>query len=325
MASDRENSTDSVGWLQHHPAKDEPYYRGPTIEQIAQDACRLRDLQALGDALGRWRAFVEELRLTGPVDTTARHPLLSEDDGSPLPPELLDLALSNFVVQPDGLRFIDREWRAAGGVSIRPAMARALWLFACDLTRTGSDHPWASESSTDELAAKLGELCGVAIDAELLDRLREAELELQQVVTGRSRESLQTDYEWLSSRSRASIGVATSLPFTGMQRRIARQQEQIHALEEHGRRREEELRELRRREEELQERLSNLGELHQKAHDDLAAARTSLQAMENDFGATRSELQAARAEAELWRSWREQFERRLPVRFFRFVQRLLRH
>jgi SAM-dependent methyltransferase len=303
----------SEEWLEQRPGKDQPYHRGQTCEQMALRACLSNDPDGLSDTLGRWSAHLDELSGTLSAADPPHHPFMPATDELVLPPEFLDLALSNFVVQPDGLRFIDDEWRAQGGVSARLAKARALWLFARDLVCSGADHPWVDELTVDQLATRLGEMCGVAIDGELLERMVTAEVELQTLVTGRDRDSLRRDHEWLGAASRATSELSSELPYTRLERQIARQHEQVRELEERG----------HRREEELQQQLSELGQSHQRAHDDLAHARSTLQAREGELGAAKSELDAARAEVEMLHRWRAEFERRLPVRLYKRLRRLV--
>ena len=209
----------AADWLVHDPAKDEPYLIGPTIEEMAIEACERGDQAALKDALCSWRWYLDQ-HAVARTDDGEEHPFLAANDDPRLPPEFLDVAMSNFVLDGDGLHFIDREWRSPAGVGAYLVMARALWLLAVQIIRSGADHPWPDETTVDQLAAGLGELCELDVKPRILDRVAAAEVELQHLVTSRDRESLATDLGWLRDRSRINSGVAGTLPFTRLEARI---------------------------------------------------------------------------------------------------------
>jgi 2-polyprenyl-3-methyl-5-hydroxy-6-metoxy-1,4-benzoquinol methylase len=310
---------DGSGWLRHHPAKDEPYFRGRTIEQTVLEACHRSDKEALRAALSRWRAFVDDQLRLRPDGLGELHPFLPADGDRLLPPSHLDLALSNFVLHQDGIRFIDTEWHAEGGVEPRLAMARSLWLLARDLVLSGSDHPWHDELTVDELTFQLAGLCGLPLTPPLLDRLKMAEVELQHLVTGRDRESLAEDFRWLASRSQTSDDVAAALPLTRHQRQLERRIDRL----------EEEARLARQREAELERQLSDTraeeGRLRvawEQDRSDLESVRNELASTDSRLAELAAELGSARDELASWHHWQQDFERRLPIRVYRAVQRL---
>jgi hypothetical protein len=147
-----------------------------------------------------------------------------------LPEEYLDVALSNFVLGADGIHFIDREWRATGGVSANLVMARALWLAAAEVIRSGVGHPWSDDTTVDELARHFGELCELNVGPRVLERMRTAEVELQHIVTGRTRDDVDTDLRWLSELSRMSADITVRLPFTQLRERVNDLQDRLTDL-----------------------------------------------------------------------------------------------
>ena len=302
-----------LGWLAHHPAKDEPYVVGRTLEQLALEACHRGDPAALADSLRAWRGFLDQQLLPPARGDDDAHPFAPGGDGPRLPGEYLDSALSNFVRGPDGLHFIDREWQAQGGVDPTLVMARAVWLFAQDLIRSGVAHPWCDEATVDELTARLAGLCGLDVGAGALDRMRAAEAELQHIVTGRGRDEIAGDLAWLGSRSRASSDVAAVLPFQSLRR-------QVGSL---ARRLEEEERRRREREHELNHSLGEMRESAARLRGDLAVANEHLAGTLRELEAHKRELDSARAELEIWRRSRQAFDRKLPVRVYPAVRRLL--
>ena len=349
------------GWLVHDPAKDEAYVVGRTLEQLALEACHRGDTAALEETLRSWCGFLDRQVVPHARGDDLGHPFAPTRDGVRLPGEHLDVALSNFVRGDDGLHFIDREWQALGGVEPVLVMARALWLFAQDLIRSGVDHPWCDDATVDELTTRLAELCGIDAAPYILDRVRSAEAELQHIVTGRSRDEIAGDLAWLGGQSRASSEVAAGLPFrslrqqvSSLSQRLADLQEQSaarehelreqsaareHELREQSAAREHELREqslareheLREqlqaqslaREHELNHQLGETWEAAERLRGDLAVAREHLQGTLRELEAHKTELDSAREELEMWRRSRQAFDRKLPVRFYHAVRRLL--
>ncbi len=228
--------------------------------------------------------------------------------------------MSNFVLDGDGLHFIDREWRAQAGVGAYLVMARALWLLAVQIIRSGSAHPWPDETTVDQLAATLGELCELDVGGRILDRVTAAEVELQHVVTGRDRETLATDLRWLRDRSRINSAVAGTLPFTRLEGRIDDLQSQLLDLLKRHR----ELAETAHdREHELRHELAEASLAADRLRGDLGVATEHLEGTRSELEAHRRELASAGEELDMWRDRQLRFERRLPVRLLRSVQRLL--
>jgi SAM-dependent methyltransferase len=322
----------TAGWLLHDPVKDERYVVGRTIEQLALDACDHGDAKGLEDSLASWRWYLDQQLAAGTAE--ADHPFLIEDEEHRLPGDFLDAALSNFVLAADGIHFIDREWQARGGVSPRLVMARALWLFARDVIRTGVTHFWPADTTVDGLTTRLGELCGVDVGPRVLDRMRAAEVELQQLVTDRDPSQLLADHEWVSRQSRTSLEVCSGLPLSRVRENLLAVAAKLRELEEGSRQRELELSGALAEEQNATERLrgdlavarkhldGTLRELdaHKK---ELASAREELASAREELASAREELASAREELEIWRSARQAFERRLPVRLYRSLQRLL--
>jgi len=317
----RDSTEEASGWLLQDPEKTTgSYVRGLTIEQLALDACHRGDRASLKDALCSWRWFLDQQLVQGTEAEPAPHPFLSSADGPRLPPEYLDVALSNFVVGDDGLHFIDREWRARDGVAAQLVMARALWLFAKEIIQTGVDHPWPDDTTVDRLAAHLGDLCELDVDHRVLHRLRESEVELQHLVTGRESAVLAKDLEWLGSCSRVSPEVVTRLPFSHLRTQIERLHGQVVDLEHR-------LAELEEssaaRQHDLNHQLGESREAERRARGDLRVAQEHLTGTQHELDAHVQELASARQELEMWRQWRAAFEAKGPVRLFRWVQHKL--
>ncbi len=306
-------------WLVHDPAKDEPYLIGPTIEEMAIEACERRDQASLKDALCSWRWYLDQ-RAVPRTHEWKEHPFLASTDDPALPPEFLDVALSNFVLDGDGLHFIDREWRAPDGVAAYLVMVRALWLLAGQIVRSGTSHPWPDETSVDQLATRFGELCELEVGSRILERVVAAEVELQHVVTGRDRKTLTTDLRWLGDRSRLNLDVAGTLPFTRLEGRIEDLQGQQRDLLQ----RYKDLANAKaQREHELQHELGEAREATEQLRGELGVAAEHLAGTRRELDVYRTELESAQDELHMWRDRQVRFEGRLPVRLLRSVQRLL--
>jgi chromosome segregation ATPase len=169
------------------------------------------------------------------------------------------------------------------------------------------------EATVDELAARLGDLCGLEFGAGALDRMRTAEAELQHIVTGRDRDQIAADLAWLGGQSRASSDVAAALPFRSLRQRVDSLSQRLHELEQQS----------RDREHELNHSLGEMRESAARLRGDLAVANEHLAGTLRELEAHRSELDSARTELAMWRAWRQSFDRKLSVRAYQALRRLL--
>jgi SAM-dependent methyltransferase len=113
----------------------------------------------------------------------AEHPFAPIDGEPALPPECIDLKLSNFIESADGVHFIDDEWRTRGPVSRDLAVLRGLWWTAKDLIDDFVVLPWGSEIGVRDLTVELGRLGGVEVgDPALLERFLAGEALFQGLV-----------------------------------------------------------------------------------------------------------------------------------------------
>jgi len=125
---------------------------------------------------------------------------------------------------------------------------------------------------------------------------------------------------WLAGRSRADSEVTARLPFTELRGRV----EDLQRQRDEQRRRLETLEaSSRRREHELNHALGEMRESGERLRGDLGVAREQLDGTLRELETHKSELASARAELEMWRGWRESFDRKLPVRIYHTLRRLL--
>ncbi|MCY3910354.1 MAG: class I SAM-dependent methyltransferase, partial [bacterium] len=121
-----ERAGEFEGWLGQVEVSEEPFYLGRDLEQCLLDCAREGDADGIAELLREWRAVLAANEV--PLNAVAEpHPYLPADTVRALPPEWLDAGPDNFVATAEGLKFVDREWHAAGGVDVRLAVVRGLW------------------------------------------------------------------------------------------------------------------------------------------------------------------------------------------------------
>ena len=179
-----------------------------------------------GPGGGRWAA-----RETPIESVSAPHPYLPVDAVRALPPVWLDSGPDNFVMTADGLKFVDREWVAAGGVDVRLAVVRGLWKTVSAMLSARCHLPWPVTWSNDRLVAHLGGLIGEDIDDELMKQWREAEGELVRRVYRQPAVRLAELHD-AGSRSRMDLLRSPLAPYRRMEHLVHRQEELIAQLSE---------------------------------------------------------------------------------------------
>lgn len=335
------------GWLEQNPRNDQRFVIGTTIWEQATSVCRNRDAQALRGVIELWRRAIDRERSeAGAYEST--NPFLLTDTREVLPPDHLDICLSNFVVSDKGIAFVDREWIAAPAVDADLVSVRGLWLLAQGLVRGGGIHPWDPGLTVDELTIELGRLVGLPA-AEHLDHLYQAESEFMQRVSGRARESIVADFEWLRTQRPTDPEAIRSFP-------VSRLRDQLDAIRAELADLGTERRERARLEDEVaHERRAAAGLATElgATHDRLAEVGAKLESLAGEFHRATGEItvlgeRAKEADALKQRvealtveiddkdrtvvdltaerdslvKWREAFERKTLVRLWRRLQRL---
>ncbi|MCY4272982.1 MAG: class I SAM-dependent methyltransferase [bacterium] len=282
---DEDRSSDFEDWLGQAEVAEEAYVGGQNLEQRLLDCVREGDAGEVAELLGAWRAALAA-REAPVAAVAAPHPYLPADAARALPPEWLDAGPDNFTATADGrLEFVDREWRAAGGVDVRLAVVRGLWKTVSAMLSARCHLPWPPTWSNDRLVAHLGELIGEDIDAALMERWRRAESELVRRVYCRPAARLAELHD-AGGRSRLDLLGSPLAPYRRLEHLVHRQQEL-------------------------------LGQQHEAAAS-LEAAHTRSSHAEAQLGELRAELAEARARlARL--AWRERIHDRAAalIRSFR--------
>jgi hypothetical protein len=204
---------------------------GPSVEQLAL-AALVEGPDAVAEVLRRWRSHLQGVE-TDAEASPGDHPFRSAETTRVLPPDHLDVDLSNLVVDHHGgLVLVDREWSAPSGVDALLVQVRALWWFAADLVQHGVSHPWPLRSTVDELAETLGLLCDLPVSNADLDRWRDAEARLQSMVAGQPVAELRTALAELGATSEFTPAVFGRLPFTVLRRDLAKAIEDVALLQD---------------------------------------------------------------------------------------------
>jgi SAM-dependent methyltransferase len=292
------------GWLSQHRDARQPRILGRTVEQDALAALE-KGPAAVAEVLQAWRNHLRTHETDVADDAPPAHPFAGPSTRRLLPADHLDVDLGNFVAGT----YVDREWRADGGVDADLVVLRALWSFAFNVVARGVRHPWPLSTTVDELAQTLARLCGTAAGENAIDRWRHAESELQAKVRGIDTAVTMTELQRVGAVSQVSPGSSRYLPFTSLRHTLARTYEHLGET-------------CRQLEQSLQAQvaLGHSVEGLQARHDQLgrdgAALRVALaheQAVAADLNAR---LQAADER-------QQAFERRLPVRLYRRLRRLV--
>ena len=228
MADNRDGDLD--GWLGQVEVAEEAYVSGRNLEQCLLDCARQGDADAIVELLRAWRAeLAVHEKPIGSV--SAPHPYLPDDAVRSLPPEWLDAGLDNFVVTADGLKFVDREWVAAGGVDVRLAVVRGLWKAVSAMLSARCHLPWPVTWSNDRLIAHLGKLIGEVIDDSLMEQWRQAEEDLIRRIYRQPALRLAELHD-AGSRSRMDLLKSPLAPYRRMEHLVHRQQDLITELQE---------------------------------------------------------------------------------------------
>lgn len=303
------------GWLSQDIAEREQFVAGATLERAVLDALAEHDLAATGAVLTMWREHVTAAaHEMGEVDRKGdppAHPFRRASTRLLLPDDHLDVDLANFVRDDDGaLHYVDREWRALGGVDLDLALTRALWSLAHRLVVSGAETPWSPTTTVDELAITLGTLCGFTITPELLEGWRAAEDALQELVMGIDRETGAGQRRSDGTVSRSSFPAAGALPSTALRRDVVRLRGELEAARQH-------IAAMTTRAEAAEEALV-AEQVHVRATEaELDRIRDELAGIAGQLAATNDELAVHRARV-------AQFEQRFLVRLYRRVTRRAR-
>lgn len=286
---DEDRAEDFEEWLGQVEVSEEPYYAGRNLEQCLVDCVREGDADGFTELLREWRAALSA-RETSIESVTAPHPYLPADTDRALPPVWLDSGPDNFVVTADGLKFVDREWVAAGGVDVRLAVVRGIWKAVSAILSARCHLPWPVTWSNDRLVAHLGGLIGEDIDDDLLEQWRQAEEDLIRRVYRQPAVRLAELHD-AGSRSRMDLLESPLAPYRRMEHLVHQQQELITEL---------------------------AGPRQMAA--DLEQVQTRLAQVEAELAQERAELAVARARLARV-AWRERIHNKIGGLFRRFGPR----
>ncbi|MFC5285469.1 glycosyltransferase [Actinokineospora guangxiensis] len=180
-------------WLRQNRVDEDPLVPGKPLDTCLIDALARGDLDDVTALLRAWRGVCEQdARALGPDDV--RHPYLPGVPGVPvLPADHLDVHPGNLISTPAGLRRIDLEWAAGGGVDRDLALLRALLEFSREVVADKLPTPWFGASPA-EVTARLAGLVGLGGAARSRwTELVAAEAAFQEAVSGAPAEAIAED------------------------------------------------------------------------------------------------------------------------------------
>jgi SAM-dependent methyltransferase len=180
MVTDGDVGERRLGWLTQTRQAERPFSVGVPLDRHLVAAFALPGTEAAADVIRRW---LDVLPAAADTSEIADHPFAPAAGEPALRPEGIDVKLSNFVESPEGIAFIDDEWRTSGPVSRELAVYRGLWWTAKELIDDFVAVPWGSHIGLRDLTVELGRLVGLELgDPGLLERFLTGEALLQGLV-----------------------------------------------------------------------------------------------------------------------------------------------
>lgn len=316
-------------WLSQTREKNGEFFVGRTFEQLALDACHRHDTDGLAEVLHRWNASLLTHPDPGGASDDPQHPFRPDGDRPALPPDFLDVSLSNFIATDGSAVFVDREWLAAGGVDADLVRYRALWYFALGLVTSGTGQPFEPDCPVNAIADRLSALAGLEPEPNVAGRFFRAEASLQELVTGERATTIENDLRDLGSTSRVDLQAVKNLPVSrirrdtvelgkmlegmraaadeaaGYQRNLEGELEKAgryqHRLEgelreagEYQQKLERELERAAQHQQDLAGQLGEAGQYQRRLEEELESARAHARSTQDDVGRLRAELERER-------------------------------
>ncbi len=171
-----------ISWFVHEAAEQAPVIAGRCLEDVVLDSLACHDATSALAALRRWYAHLKSLAGESEV-MHARNPYCRPGTRAVLPAEFMDVLLGNFIQDDCGeLHFVDREWRADGGVELDLVVVRALLMLGIRLVHGGAEHPWPPSVTPDDIAMELAIDLGIEDPFDAVPVVIAADEDLQSLV-----------------------------------------------------------------------------------------------------------------------------------------------
>ncbi len=282
--------------ITQQPIAARPFVFGTTVEQSMLDACANDDIDRATSLLRSWHATItQDARAVEPGAVDAAGLFRDASTTSVLAPVALDSGLPNFVASGASLVSVDDEWEGHGGVDARLVVLRALWAFASEVVLCGVRHPWSSCADVDALAVALGHAAGLDVGADDLERFRDGEATLLELVHGTPRSQALANLERIGQLGRSSAELPGENPFTTIIVRVRELEHDVARLQP------------------LEVEVVAQREYTTRLEHDLAERASSAAAAHAELDATRAQLNATKAEVDAWAARWKAWERRDPL------------
>ena len=174
-----------TAWLAQDAHVTVDFVDGSVFEDKIVNHLAQNDLGSTKSSLELYLKFLEtNIRMESP-DQGFKNPFQLSQSICLLDEDMLDCIPRNIIVDDEGnLHFVDKEWRALGGVSLELVWIRGLVSVAVRTISTGITHPFGMHASVRDLTFSLSEIAGAPCSNEIFEKYIEAESDLQRLVTG---------------------------------------------------------------------------------------------------------------------------------------------
>lgn len=168
-----------MAWLEHEAPLRATVLMGACLEDIVLDALARHDALAAHAAVGAWHECLVAASHESDIETPP-NPFCRAGRRLLLPPEYVDVGLSNFIIDDHGdHHYVDQEWHGTGGVEVDIVVMRALLLLGATLVHRGLEHPWSPLTTPEDIAMEFAAALGVSDPHEAARAALDAEEEFQ--------------------------------------------------------------------------------------------------------------------------------------------------
>jgi O-antigen biosynthesis protein len=265
------------GWLTQRRFPVVAFEAGDPLDRLVGNAIAGSDAARTRELLTMW---VQTLKADASLaalatDAEPTSPFHAEDGELALPGDFLDSQPANFVYRDAQLHRIDAEWQARGLIDFELACIRGLYHFTIDVLMRGISASRMNGRDVASVISALADAAGIENRDRALERLPQAEGELQAIVRGLPVDRARAEVDRLLTSSAEELTMRAGVPSARTSRR--------------------------EREEELEAELDALRRAHEAQARHLVAERLAMaEHIEHELEPIKQEVGSLREEVE-WR------------------------